>query len=362
MIRLYVGYNFDEELITYARNINCAFPNIKISEFYGSTRNYDFFQTARPNKRLKNISLEKLTVHISNMKSNGINFNFVLNAVPTHLWYNISDDEVIRLVRKILNTGAKYITVSNMYLLYRIIELHNNSKLKVNYPFLVVSTIAEIDDVDTINYLLSEYNRTIARIIPSIYLNRSFQHLSNINNPNKIELLVNEFCTYMGLPCIYRRSCYEIHSIPDISLDDPFPLKECSKSRIAYPVSFLKAPVIFPWSLSDYKLMKFDNFKISGRTLPTKFITYLIKAYMSKGTIMNDNILLLWGHVDKIGTSNLLGIPSINISARKLQKMNFLNYFIKRKPNCRVLQCDKCGYCMFAYTQTIIRNKDLLNE
>lgn len=352
-ICLTVGYNFDKELINIFDDLNSKYKsnNIYVGQVYGSLPNDRLLKTARPNFRLPKINMDELAGDIVELKKINIDFNYTLNASSTHLWINYTDSEFLTILSLMKDIGVSTITVSNMYLFYKLEQVNRIHKIFKD-PFIVISTIMEVSNFAIINdFLTSIYSRWIKKIILSIYSNRNFplMYALNINNLSKnVELLVNEFCSYKGLPCIYRKSCYEIHSIENMD-QSIYPLKICSAFRLINPESFLKAPVIFPWSLKYYSEFNIKSFKISGRTLSTKFIRYVTEAYMSLGEVMDDNLLSLWGHVDRIGTDDLSKLPKVNISCDKLKHSKFMDFFNAVRNRCELITCKQCSHCESFY-------------
>lgn len=379
IINLNVGYSFDYDLASKLDGLNARYREngIFVSEVYGSLLNGPLFKTARPNDRLPKIDIFEFEKHVKFLKSYGVTFNYVLNASPTHLWYSMTDGEIRGIIDTLLDLGVEYITVSSMYLLHRIIEYAY--KFHIRRPFIVLSTIMEIGDFDTIDFFvgkssinrstaigflgdkllgtnIGQYSKYIDKIILSIYSNRDFvllNQLKKLGLSHKVELLVNEFCTIAGMPCMLRRMCYELHSIPvksarDIAMNYPFGW--CSQSRDMFPDSYIKAPVIFPWDIKTYyNEFGIVKFKLSGRTLPTKFILKTVGAYMSLGKQMDDNILSLWGHVNRIGTDDLMKLPEAYISAKKLEDIDFIRPIIDKQGSCKQSSCVLCGYCERIY-------------
>lgn len=388
VIGLNVGYSFDFDIIPMLDRLSTMYREngIVINEVYGSLLNGPLFKTARPNGRLPKVDILDLEKHVQLLNSFGICFNYVLNASPTYLWYSMTDDEIKRIIDTLLGLGVKYITISNMYLLHRVVEYAYKSHIE--QPFIVLSTIMEIDNFDTIDFYIGksssirpvvkrafltrtpledkllithigQYSKYVDKIILSIYSNRDFILLNQLKKfglSHKVELLVNEFCTIAGMPCMLRKMCYELHSISVKSAKDlvmNFPFGWCSQSRDRFPDSYLKAPVIFPWDIGTYESeFGINKFKLSGRTLPTEFILKTTEAYMSLGKRMDDNILALWGHVNRIGTDDLMKLPEIYISAKKLKGIGFITPLMERQGSCKQLSCVSCNYCERVYEAT----------
>jgi collagenase-like PrtC family protease len=333
MLNFNVGCNFDNELLDktvvlkkyYGHNIN----------FYGSLKkSFTGLPTARPDFRIPDISLQQAKDYITLCHKCGIKFNYTLNSSLTADWFNNKLMDGMYILLKELNVDI--ITLSHPIA----IDYFGKKDIPIE-----ISTILEVDNINAIQYYCDTFN--VEKICLSIRKNRDMKFLEAITRyglQEKVELLVNEFCTYGGMPCanFNRKACYELHAMEGNKegLNKGFPMMWCSASRYKDPVSWLKSSVIFPWYLRMYtEIFGITNFKLSGRTLPTEFIVKGLETYLSNGSICPENLLELWGHVDKVGTDNLLKVPSVKISTTKLKQIPFEYH------NCDYSICSECGYC-----------------
>jgi len=339
MLNFNVGCNFDLELIPrvvelrqkYGHNIN----------FYGSLRKkITGLPTARPDFRIPNITFLEAQDYIALCHKYGIKFNYTLNSPLTADWFDNPGLEVMNELLESLDVDL--VTVAHPIA----IDYFGKSNIDIE-----ISTIMEVDNINAIKYYCDNFN--VEKICLSIRKNKDMKFLEAVSRyglSEKVELLVNEFCNYGGMPCanFNRKACYELHAMGGNAKNSNkgFPMIWCSTSRYKDPVSWLKSTVIFPWYLDMYiNLFGINNFKLSGRTLPTEFILKGLETYLSKGKICPENLLELWGHVDKVGTNDLMKVPSVKISTTKLKQIPFEYH------NCDYSLCSECGYCEKIFEQ-----------
>jgi collagenase-like PrtC family protease len=348
MIHFNLGYNFDESLIGKIKELNEKYKDkCRISEVYGSLRFSEIYlPTARPDYRIPDISIDKLKCHIEKLRDINVRFNYTLNSPNTSIWFHANYSRIIEILNYI---KPNIITVSHPLILQQL----TNTDFKIE-----ISTILDVNNLNAVKMWL-EINPNIEKICLSITVNRDFQFLTGLSMTpyaSKVELLANEFCNVKGIPCqnFFRKACYDLHSIGGNKNKkfNNFPLGWCSKSRYSDSSSWIKANVILPRDIPAYRSLGINKFKLSGRTMPTKFIVKIAESYMSFGETGPDNLLELWGHVDNINTRDLMEIPNINISMRKMYSNGFIDFFIRKRIKCSDTLCSHCGYCERMYEKT----------
>ena len=339
MILFNVGTNFDVRVLEKAVELNERYKDdgLKIHEFYGSLPG----GTARPNFRIPEIRYLDLKEYIKECHSNGIRFNYTLNSPLTDYWFSKRGSEFKDLAEMLIDLNVDIVTIAHMIPLQYLND----------FCQMEISTIMEVQSIEAIKRYINRFN--VEKICLAITKNRDLSFLRALKKHGLhaySELLVNEFCNIEGIPCqnFYRKSCYDLHALGGNQNNEKggYPLKICSASRYQDDVSWIKANVIFPWDVSRYEQVTgIHNYKISGRTLPTEYINYIMEAYMSRGLIMDDNILSLWGHVDKVEKPDKTVIPKVYISAETLKSIRFLDFFIDTRIDCQKADCTDCGYC-----------------
>lgn len=339
MIEFNVGTNFAFKTIDKAVELNRRYKEdgLRISEFYGSLSG----GTARPAFRIGNVSYTEIKLFIEECHAQGLKFNYTLNSPLTSYWFPKTASDFAELVRTLEDLKVDIVTISHMIPLEYIRQFFD----------IEISTILEVQSLEAIKYYTERFNAK--KICLSITKNRDFEFLRKLKKHDlaqHIELLANEFCSIEGIPCqnFYRKSCYELHALGGNEKNEQhgYPLKICSRSRYKDPASWIKANVIFPWDVVRYQQKTgISKFKVSGRTLPTEYILYIMEAYMSQGIIMDDNILALWGHVDKVEKLDKTKIPKVYISAESMKSMRFLKFFTDDYIDCQKTLCSECVYC-----------------
>ena len=344
MLKLNVGCNFDEQLLDGMIALNKKYDEVKVVELYGSAKKeISGIQNARPDFRLTDTSISDIKNFIHKCHVNNIKFNYVINSPLTSYWFNLKKDDYHHIQKFLDDLQVDFVTVAHPLPL---------KYLKFNF---IISTILEVNNINAIKYYIDNYN--VKKICLSIAKNRDEELLGSLADNDisqYIEVLVNEFCSFKGIPCqnFNRKACYELHSLGgnQEKLHNGFPLSWCSASRYKDPSSWLKANIILPWDIKKYNdYFGIDKFKITGRTLPTHFILKVVEAYMSQGEVVPDNLLELWGHVDQIGVDPAK-VPPIHISMNKLKHVLFLEEVLER--NCETELCENCGYCDEIYKAT----------
>jgi hypothetical protein len=204
----------------------------------------------------------------------------------------------------------------------------------------------------------------------NLYKNREIDFLSNFRRHAEkyninVELMVNEFCSIGGAPClgILRINCYINHaynmSKEEIMIYDNFPMEICTKSRTDNPSSWLKVPFILPQWLKLYRLHTgIEMFKITGRTHATDYIVQVAEHYMSQQ--FDGNLLELWAHLQRIVDQSKSNEEFFftNISCKKLDQLEFIEYwFMQRDFLCSEHCTFDCKRCEVIYDRVIGEKK-----
>ncbi len=227
------------------------------------------------------------------------------------------------------NLGIRRFTIYSPYIM---LHYHFNTNIEI-------STIHNNTNINNIIGTAVTHPK-IDKVCLPIYSNRNFKRLKKIVpilkrmgvNP---ELILNEFCTSYNNVCMYRTECYNLQSH---EFNGNYPFDLCSKARESNPSYWLKAPFILPqWMNYYYHNYGIENFKLTGRTLPTPNILRVIEYYMEK--YCNIPLEQLWGAAlpfNKLENRDLVMTGDIDIS--------FLHNFEDR--DCESLHCGtECMQC-----------------
>jgi len=347
-----VGCNFDFNLIAKCAELNDKYGDRGIiNEYYGSDRAHAKL-SARPEFRLQDISEIDLAEFIKISKIENINFNYLMNSIIPGTKKEIEEmkPKLIDWVHKLEDIGVYRLTVANPIILPIIREASKTIKIEL-------STIMHIDAITQIKYYKDQYD--IDKVCGNIIKNRSFKFLKNAadfcnNNDIMYEILANEFCGNGGsnylAPCVYRDSCYICHGTnhtkEDAELLNGYPMNMCMASRDDMPpMNWLRTRFVRPEDIKEYNKIGIYNWKISGRTGSTEYITKVAKAYISEN--FDDNLLGLWKPLETIysGESENSFKHQVNIPNKKLN--GFINHWAKNLDfDCANEVCGTtCNYC-----------------
>ena len=359
MIEFKLGSNFDINLISQIKNLNDQYKeqNRNITEFYGSTRDQAYL-AARPDFRLPDVSRKNFEKYIKASLDANINFNYTMNTINPGSKQEllIKKDEIQDFVKYLEEVGVNRITVANPILLDIIREVSN-----IN---LEVSTVAHIDAITQIKAYKEYYN--VDKVCANLYKNRDIKWLTRAaswcnTNDVKLELMVNEFCCTGGKDfatnCFFRDSCYMVHASSHTKEDalslNGYPMSYCMTSRKTDPANWLRARWVRPEDIQKYVNIGINNFKITGRTGSTEYITTMCKAYLSgqhKG-----NLLMLWKSLETIysGENELTFNQPTDIDNSLLD--GFVDYWFNNLSfSCEDVVCgEDCTYCHDYYNKKI---------
>ncbi len=332
MIKLNVGNKWDTEFLATVIELNKKYEknDIRVAELYGNTCNQTL-AGVRPQARLPfglPVSVEK---YIKKANDNNIEINYTFNiaCVGNLIQRDRVHSDIQTEIQTMENLGVKRFTIFSPYILT---HFHFNSKLEI-------STIHNNTNINNIigTATLSE---NIDKLCLPIYSNRNFQRLKKIvpilNRMGvKPELILNEFCTSYNNVCILRTECYNLQSH---ELNMYYPFDMCSSARDKNPVQWFKAPFILPQWMDYYKNeYGIENFKLTGRTLPTPNVLRVLEYYMDK--YCDIPLEQLWGAAlphSELLNKDLVMTGDINIS--------FLYEFENR--DCESLHCGyECRRC-----------------
>lgn len=358
MIKYKLGCNFDIALIDSIKKLNDKYEHSKITEVYGSTREFAFL-AARPAFRLPDISFGFFEDYIKQLNAIGVSFNYTMNSITFSSRQTLMRNrtQISHLVDLLAHIGVKRITVANP-ILFEIIGHRPNIEIEI-------STIAHIDTITQIKYLKDNYN--VTKICGNLLKNRNIKFLkaaAKYCNANGIqyECMTNEFCGVGGndytTHCLYRDSCYILHFYDKTKDDvlnyfDQYPMRYCMTSRNVDPVNWLRLQWIRPQDIQRYVDIGITNFKITGRTGTTEYIKKIAEAYMSQK--WEENLLALWKPLETIySEENELDFNhSTYINSTKLDK--FLDHWFNNLDHdCSNEVCgDTCKYCKAFYEDYI---------
>jgi collagenase-like PrtC family protease len=318
----------------------------------------DIVGGGRPFYKLPKPTKDFIYNYVSEVRSKGVNFNYLLNSSCTgnKEFTKNGHKAIIDLITWVSDIGANYITVASPY----IAEL-----VKKNVPSikLAVSKMAFVSDASQAK-IWENIGASEITINPD--LNRNFKKLELLKKATQchLTLLVNEACLYR-CPYVYYHVNSDSHASQNASTKPYICYSRllCEKIFISNPQEIIKSTFIRPEDLHFYEEIGIRKFKLVGRTRPTSWITLALNAYCQRS--YNGNLAEILGtfslhreiprrkkqsiRFNKI--KNLKGLEqlrktelfrlNIYIDNRKLD--NFLKFF--KDFDCENNSCMDCGYC-----------------
>ncbi len=333
-----VPNKFDLWLLEEYQKLNSTNAEVCIKEQYGSIPNIDPIGSSREKSRLPSITRERLEDYILQANNYDIKLAWTVNSACFGNLYDLKFkyDSFVESMKYLEHIGINRVIVAHP-LLAKIVK--NETNLNVE-----ISTITHVESLDQIEEIIK---LGVDKVNISLNMNRNYRFLKALSKlPIKIELLATEMC---NLYCLHRRFHYALQSHQEESEKDLFnnyPYSICSKLKSDEAVNWLKSPWILPQDMKKYvKIFGINNFKITGRTFPSRTILNIVEKYMSQEYY--GNLLDLWTHLENIGKSESEFTQSdIYIDTKNLDK--FIDFFLDEKNqnlDCRLCSPDYCRHC-----------------
>lgn len=342
-----IGFNFEDDLVDGIVKLNNSQPlNNRISEVYGSLPDSPV-PSARPSKKLKNISFHKFQQQLERLILNNICFNYLLNT-NTSLSESLSSKLLIYLAQ-LQELGITNITVGNIELCSFIKENFDSFKVCISSTF-GVKTISQIKTCE--NYGADSV------YLDSIHINRNFKRLREIitNTSLSIKLYANISCISR---CPITKKHYDIFANKQngttLKQNDNY-FASCSLIKLKSKVEWIQMQWIRPEDIDKYEDEGFTFFKLSDRLAPTNIILQIAQAYLNRKSPPN-----LFPLIERDGVKyknigfGLNGSHPIIIDSKKIPN-NFIEHF--KKGEC-ISTDKKCSYCNYIAESAIHYNHDM---
>ncbi|HUD20871.1 MAG TPA: hypothetical protein VMQ44_02280 [Candidatus Saccharimonadales bacterium] len=268
VIRLNIGNTWDEALLHGVPRILEEFGgNVIVAELYGSVAG-DPIGSARPDFRLPAKTSRELELFISNAHDAGLQINYTANlsCIGDIAGFMERLPSIRRYLVYLESLGVDRITVAHPLLMDAV---SNETAMPIE-----ISTICGVETLSEISVYTKSFR--VDKICMDIYRNRDVGFLRDsqavaASASADVELIVNEFCTTFGSPCIYRRGCFDLHAHGGNrdKLAGNYPMGICVASRheVAH---WLRAKFILPEDVAAYHdKTGIRCFKVTGRTHPT---------------------------------------------------------------------------------------------
>lgn len=319
---------FDKKYIDELKTLNERYENSQIIETYGCLP-YDEIGSSRVGTQLPQINYQDLKEYISYSKSNGIDFNYIMN---TTCHGDLSNVELNSLLHKqielLKKLGVDNITVGTPYLM---------EFLKRNYPEIKV--VASINMCpSSVSQILQLKEMGVKRIVLDRNINRNIHLLKSIKQSCDMdfELLANSLC----LPfCIMHQYHNNLNSHFSKDTEEGFvqcyPYAKCFSTYISNPILMLCSGWIRPEDLKLYTKIGIDKFKIDGRGIPSDIILSVLEPYMNEKYEGNLFDLMFSGRNTRRSISAFLDNRDVD---------NFVDNIVSNNIDCRYCggQNQKC--------------------
>lgn len=352
-MRLSIPYNGDLDLLKQLKD-----GKYPVDTIYGK-RLQDTIGGGRARYDIADYSADNLKEAIELTHEMGAKFNYLFNAPCSANMEKEKIDTIIEEVRNLVeNYHIDKVTIANPILL---------KLLHPHFPDLEYS-ISTISRVDSLEKVL-EYEKLGATEITLDYnIYRNFPELERIKKNSHIgfQILANDGYIFNCPWAIYHFQL-EGHD-SQVAYNNPlryfsYCRFNCKERSAEDPTELIKGMWIRPEDLHYYEEIGYDKFKIIDRLKETKWLMNAIDAYTKRSYDGNlSDIICSFDTFEKeIPETPLLGEKDLKvddiqqlrefwdlkpiIDNNKLKELNFLEYFVKNKIDCRNRDCNKCGYC-----------------
>lgn len=261
----YKYINLNSLLIHFMRNEYkiCFYDNIDIGSVYGCFPGM-CWNGGRTSLGECPIETAQQIIEFLNSQGIPIRFTFTNSLVDKKLF----DNEYCNIITSIAHNGLNEIIVNNEQL---------EEYLRTTYPNYkyILSTTAAIKGADNLNEMCKKYDYVVMEYND----NKNDDVLMNLNQKDKIEILINESCISN---CPYRQEHYKAIARRQLDANEKDFLCKTLNSTNFYDAftnpckknHFITTDELY----NKYKNLGFENFKIQGRGLP---IIYTIESYLT---------------------------------------------------------------------------------
>lgn len=279
-MKLFVGINWDENLLERFDNLNQAYAPDRIEEVYGSMKS-DPFGQVRESERLVEKSISDIESFVEKAHSKNIGVCYVINS-PIITPKQISNRyrEITDSLRRLEELGIdNYIVASPAFAKFLKDEGEEPSLHQLQ-PGIIGSTVFNLRTLEQ----MEEFRKIFDRVCPSTDRNRDIKFLEEANKITPIELLVNEMCLFQ---CPWRNYHYCQEAAGVFFTEDllkpilkDFPINECWRCFVDNPANIVKSRWVRPEDIHLYEKVGIKWFKLSGRTMSSEWIFETVKAYI----------------------------------------------------------------------------------
>lgn len=343
-VLLNVGATWETDQLDRINQLNQETQDTKVVEVYGSLGGW---ATARSQDRIPPWNIQVFNDYLEKAKEYGIDLKWTMNFSCLGKIDDFDWRSYKFLIKQLKKRGVhKYIVA--VPLLIGLIKEEDPDAL------IEISTINRVTSVKEIAELCK---MGASSFCWDVMMNRDFDFLSMAaDTVNKygaeVELIVNEFCTFM---CPHRNICYNLSSHSSgRKVFNGYPFKNCIELREREPWQWVAARFILPSDLVAYQdKVGINRFKITGRTHSTDELMRVLGYYMRRED--PENLLDLWHHINILVGDSVSPPSQLFISTGALRERNFLSRFTRAGTRCNLFECGRdCVYCSNAYEKAIL--------
>ena len=352
--------NWDKEFIAGLEKNNLI-GNIR--EVYGKLA-LDDVGGGRAASSLAFVTKRTAGQHIKKLKSNGLKFNYLLNAlcIDNIEFTREGQNRLRRLMDWLLSMDIDSVTIANPYLAMWV---------RKNYPVFSVSASANAN-IDSISKAKFWEGLGVGKItFPGIRANRDFDFIRKLRKTIKckIQLIANNGCMlncpdYINHVLMNSHASQAWHKRKGYIFD--YHIIMCRLRRLEDPLHFIRSDWIRPEDVSFYEELGVDSIKLVDRRFSTKNLLMITQAYLTRS--YSGNLLDLFPTFLGKSFSNhkrwclklfyLLNVTTFMRPFQMLKYSHLLNKiqvsvenkelegFLRGIPkDCDLFSCDACGYC-----------------
>lgn len=282
-MQLSLAANYDTELLMQVKPFG-------VTEVYGKLP-ADIVGGGRPTYMATPLQGEKLAEYVRACHSNGIEFNYLLNAacLGNAEWTGSFQRRLTGLLDWLTKIEVDTVTVVLPYILQLIKKRYPHFKTKVGI-------YAQVDTVKRAQYWESLGADSIN--LESFSINRDFEKLARIRDAVScdLQLIANHFyqpnCPFQ----IQHQNGFAHASGTKRQFLIDYPLLQCNHRRFSDPTLFISSGWIRPEDVHHYEAMGFETFKLIERNIPSEELLKRCRAYWERKRDGNlAELLLSWG-------------------------------------------------------------------
>lgn len=365
-MNLSIPYNGDIELLRIVKK-----KEYPIKTVYGK-RFQDIIGGGRARYDIADYSEDNLKEAIRLTHDLGAKFNYLFNAPCSANTEKTKETEILKEVESlILNYGIDIVTVANPKLL---------NLLKKHFPELKYS-ISIISRVDSLEKVLEYQDAGADEITLDYNIYRNFLELERIRKNSNIEfqILVNDGYLF-NCPWATYHFQLEGHDSQN-TFNNPlryfsYCRFNCKQRAAQDSYELIRGMWVRPEDLHFYEEIGFTKFKIIDRLKDTRWLMNAIDAYYKRSYKGNLSDILCSFDTFEKQLERTLRISDEDIKKEsiqdlkkfwdlkpyidngKLNKMNFIEFFVQNKLDCRNRKCSECGYCQNVAKEVIKVDKE----